>query len=84
MHAVPDAPPGRVPAAASSRSLLPNPTLPHGCIETCNTQAYYFGADAGIFGTTHQLPELMFRTELSGLTYFQREDGWERLSVSTL
>ena len=27
VHAVPDAPPGRVPAAASSRSLLPNPTL---------------------------------------------------------
>ena len=34
--------------------------------------AYYFGADAGIFGQGSQIPSLMFRTALSGITVFQR------------
>ena len=45
--------------------------------------SYYFGADAGIFGNEFQKPELTFRHELSGLTFFQRDDasGYERLSA---
>ena len=40
------------------------------------------GADAGEFGSTSHLnPSLVFRHELSGLTFFQRENGTERLSA---
>ena len=51
-------------------------------VEDYFDSSYYFGADAGIFGTDgHQIKDLMFRTELSGLTFFQRQGGWERLSA---
>ena len=50
-------------------------------VEDYFDSSYYFGADAGIFGPTHQIKDLMFRTDLSGLTYFQRENGTERISA---
>ena len=42
-------------------------------VEDYFDSSYYFGADAGIFGSSHQIPSLMFRNELAGLTFFQRE-----------
>ena len=52
-------------------------------VEDYFDSSYYFGADAGLFGDEFQKPELMFRTELSGLTFFQRDvkSGFERLSA---
>eukprot|EP01050_Picozoa_sp_SAG11_P023267 SAG11_NODE_4631_length_1827_cov_1.282407_1_plen_346_part_00 len=50
-------------------------------VEDYFDSSYYFGADAGIFGTDYQIPSLTFRNDLSGLTFFQREGGYERLSA---
>jgi hypothetical protein len=66
-----------------SSAAEPYPGLVVGTgVEDYFDSSYYFGADAGIFGTDgHQIKDLMFRTELSGLTYFERQGGWERLSA---
>jgi len=51
-------------------------------VEDYFDSSYYFGADAGRFGpTTHLQPALKFRHELAGITFFQREGGYERLSA---
>merc|ERR1719277_2414673 len=51
-------------------------------VEDYFDSSYYFGADAGVFGKDgHQVPELMFRNQLSGLTFFQRDGGYERISA---
>lgn len=53
-------------------------------VEDYFDSSYYFGADAGIFGKDgYQVPSLMFRNELTGLTFFQRNEasGYERISA---
>lgn len=66
-----------------SSATEPYPGLVVGTgVEDYFDSSYYFGADASKFGhTQHMQPALMFRHELSGLTYFERGGGYERLSA---